>query len=59
MDWTTGVRSPTEAEVFFSSLHPDRLWGAPRFLSRGTGGKAQPMRDANHSPPSSAEVENE
>jgi len=25
----------------------------------GTGGKARPGRDADHSPPSSAEVENE
>jgi hypothetical protein len=39
-DWTTGVRSQTEAEDFSFSL-------------------CDQTRDADHSPPSSVEVENE
>jgi hypothetical protein len=60
------VRSPTVAEDFSSNpCVPDRLWGAhPASYSVGTGdsfpgGKARPGRDADHSPPSSAEVKNE
>jgi hypothetical protein len=42
---TIEVRSPSEARVFFFyPLCPDRLWGP---------------HDADHSPPSSAKVENE
>jgi hypothetical protein len=37
----------------------DRLWGPPSLLYNGYRGKARPGRDADHSPPSSAEVENE
>jgi hypothetical protein len=45
-------------------LSPDRLWGPPSLLYNGywgsfPGGKARPGRDADHSPPSSAEVVNE
>jgi hypothetical protein len=32
---------------------------SPASCTMGTGGKARPGRDADHSPPSSAEVENE
>jgi hypothetical protein len=64
-DWTIGVRSSSEAEDFSSSLcvqtgcevHP-----ATCTMGSGgpfPGGKAQPGRDADHSPPSSAEVKNE
>jgi hypothetical protein len=58
------VRSPAEAKDFFSSLCVLRLWGPPSLLYneyRGSfpGGKARPGRDADHSPPSSAKVENE
>jgi hypothetical protein len=64
-DWTTGVRSPTGAEDFYSSLcvqtgseaHP-----APCPMGTGgsfLGGKARTGRDADHSPSSSVEVENE
>jgi hypothetical protein len=49
---------------FFRPLRPDRLWGHPASYSMGTGGpfpggKARSWRDADQSPPSSAEVKNE
>jgi hypothetical protein len=54
------VRSPTEAEDFSSSLCVQTGSGAhPASYPMGTGGKARPGRDAEHSPPSSAEVKNE
>jgi hypothetical protein len=65
MDWTTGVRSPTEAEDFSSGLCVQTGSGAhPASCPMGTGGsfpggKSRPGRDAYRSPPSSAEVENE
>jgi hypothetical protein len=45
-------------------IGPDRLWGPPSLLYNGyrgpfSGGKARPGHDADHSPPSSAEVVNE
>jgi hypothetical protein len=65
MDWMTGVWSPTEAEDFSSSVCVQTGSGAhPASCPVGTegsfpGGKVQPGRDADHSPPSSAEVKNE
>jgi hypothetical protein len=56
------VRSPAEVKGFFlSPLCPDRHWGPLSSLYRGSfpGAKSRPGRDADHSPPSSAEVENE
>jgi hypothetical protein len=46
------------------SQYFSRLWGPPSLLYNGyrgsyPRGKARPGRDADHSPPSSAEVENE
>jgi hypothetical protein len=64
-DRAMGVRSPAGAEDFSSSLCVQTGSGAhPACCTRGTGGpcprgKARPGRDADHSPPSSAEVENE
>jgi hypothetical protein len=64
-DWTAGVRSPTEAEDFPSSLCVQTGSGAlPASCTVSTGGslsggKARPGRDADHSPPSSAEVKKE
>jgi hypothetical protein len=64
-DWTAGVRSPTEAEDFSSPLCVQTGSGAhPTSCTVGTGGsfpggKARPGRDADHSPPSSAEVKKE
>jgi hypothetical protein len=63
--WMTGVRSPTGAEDFSSSLCVQTGSGAhPASCSMGTGGpfpggKAQPGHDADHSPLSSAEFKNE
>jgi hypothetical protein len=52
------VRSPTGAD--FSSPCVQTGSGVhPASCPMGTGGKARPGRDADHSPPSSAEVKNE
>jgi hypothetical protein len=65
MGWTIGVRSPTGAEDFSSSLCVQTSSGAhPAPYLTGTGrpfpgGKAWPGRDADHSPPSSVEVKYE
>jgi hypothetical protein len=62
MGWTIGVRSLTGAEDFSSSPCIQTGSGAhPASYPMGTGGpfpggKARPGRDANHSPPCSAEV---
>jgi hypothetical protein len=64
-DRAIGVRSPAEAKDFSSSLCVQTGSGAhPASCSLGIGGpfpgvKARPGRDADHSPPSSAEVVNE
>jgi hypothetical protein len=63
--WTIGVRSPIGAEDFSSSPCVQTGSGAhPASYPVGTGGpfpggKARPGRDADHSPPSSAEVKTE
>jgi hypothetical protein len=60
-----GVRSPAGAKDFSCSLCVQTGSGAhPASCTMGTGVlspgvKARPGRDADHSPPSSAEVENE
>jgi hypothetical protein len=64
-DRTIEIRSPAEAKDFYSSLCVQRGSGAhPASCTMGTAGpfpgaKPRPGRDADHSPPSSAEVENE
>jgi hypothetical protein len=64
-DRAIGVRSPAGVKDFFSILSVQTSSGAhPTSCPMGTGGhfpggKAQPGRDADHSPPSSAEVKNE
>jgi hypothetical protein len=53
-------RSPTEAEDFSSSPCVQTGSGAhTASYPMGTGGRERPGRDADHSPPSSAEVKNE
>jgi hypothetical protein len=64
-DWAIGVRSPAGAKDFSSSLFVQTGSEAhPASCPMGTGGpfsggKARPGRDADRSPPSSAEVVNE
>jgi hypothetical protein len=64
-DRAIGVRSTAEAKDFSSNLCVQTGSGAhPASCTMGTGGpfsggKARPGRDADHSPPSSAEVVNE
>jgi hypothetical protein len=64
-DRAIGVRSSAEAKDISSSLCVQTGSGVhPASCTMGTGGpfpggKARPGRDAVHSPPSSAEVENE
>jgi hypothetical protein len=64
-DRATVVRSPAGAKDFSSNPCVQTGSGAhPASCTMGTGGpfsggKARPGRDADHTPPSSAEVENE
>jgi hypothetical protein len=64
-DRAIGVRSPAGAEDFSSSICVQTGSGAhPASCKMGTGdpfpvGKSRPGRDADHSPPSNAEVVNE
>jgi hypothetical protein len=54
------VRSPAGAKDFSSSLCVQTGSGAhPASCPMGTGGKARPGRDADHSPASSVYVRNE
>jgi hypothetical protein len=64
-DWSIGVRSPAGQRIFpltsvsrpaLRPTQPPVQW-VTVFLSPGV--KARPGRDADHSPPSSAEVDNE
>jgi hypothetical protein len=64
-DRPIGLRSPARAKDFSSSLCVHTGSGVrPASCTIGTGGpfsggKARPGRDADHSPPSNAEVVNE
>jgi hypothetical protein len=54
------IRTPTEAKDFSSNLCVQTGPGAhPTSCRVGTGGKGRPGCDADHSPPSSAEVKDE
>ena len=56
--WTVRGSNPGGGEIF--RTRPDRPWGPPSLLYNGyqvfPGGKVRPGRDADHSPPSNAEV---
>ena len=58
--WTVRGSSPVGGEIFRTC--PDRPWGPPSLLYSGywvfPEGKVRPGRDADPSPPSSAEVKN-
>jgi hypothetical protein len=59
-DRAIGVRSPAGAKDFSCNFCVQTGSGAhPASCTMGTRGKARPGRDADHSPPSSAEVVNE
>jgi hypothetical protein len=56
-----GVRVPVGSRIFSSPRSPDLLWGPPSLLSNGHRGALSPGvqrqgREADHSPPASAEV---
>jgi hypothetical protein len=54
------VRVPVGSRIFSSPRRPDRLWVNPTSYPMGTGGSfpgvKRPGREADHSPPASAEV---
>jgi hypothetical protein len=56
--WKVRGSNPGGSEIFRTC--PDRLWGPPSLLYNGhrlfPGGRKRPGRDADPSPPSSAEV---
>jgi hypothetical protein len=61
-DRGVGVRVPVGTRIFSSPRRPDRLWDSPSLLSIASGGALSPGvkrqgREADHSPPASAEVE--
>jgi hypothetical protein len=53
---TDGVRVPVGSRIISSPRRPDRFWGPPDLLSNGYCGVKRPGREADHSPPNSAEV---
>jgi hypothetical protein len=55
-DRGVGVRVPVGSRIFFSPRCPDRLWGPPNLLSNISPGVKRPGREADYSPPASAEV---
>ena len=54
--------NPSRSTRFYSPKRPDRLWGPPSLLLNGYRVSFPrvkwPLREVNHSPPSSAEVKN-
>jgi hypothetical protein len=59
MDWTAGVRFPAEAKkVFFSTEFTPTLGFSQPPIHWILGPLSWPGREADHSPPSSAEVKN-
>jgi hypothetical protein len=63
MGYVLHDRGSIPGRNFFSLLHrPDRFWGPPSYLSNGYQGSIAGVKrlghEADHSPPSSAEVKN-
>jgi hypothetical protein len=60
-DRGVGVRVPVGSRIFSSPSRPDGLWGPPNLLSNWYRGSLsprvkRPRREADYSPPASAEV---
>jgi hypothetical protein len=62
-DRGVGVQVPVGSNIFSSPRRPDHLWVPPSLLSKSNGyrggfcpGVKRPGREADHSPPTSAEV---
>jgi hypothetical protein len=59
-DRAVGVQIPVGSRIFSSPRHPDRLLGPPNLYPMSTGGSfpggKRPGHEADHSPPTSAEV---
>jgi hypothetical protein len=55
-DRGVGVRVPVGSTIFSSPQHPDQLRCPLSLLSNGSSGVKQPGREADHSPPASAEI---
>jgi hypothetical protein len=53
-----GVRVPVGARLISSARRPDRFWGPPWVPGALSPGVKRPGREADHSPPASAEVKN-
>jgi hypothetical protein len=53
-----GVRVPVGSRIFSSPCRPDRIWSQPNLLSNGgfSPEVKRQGREADHSPPASAEV---
>jgi hypothetical protein len=51
-----GVRVPVGSKIFSSPHRPERLWGPQNLLSSGFPGVKRSGREADHSPPTTAEV---
>jgi hypothetical protein len=59
-DWMTGIRSPAEEQDFSCSLCVQNSSEAHQACYPvGTGGKAQPGHDTDHSSPSTFKVKND
>jgi hypothetical protein len=61
LDRRVGVRVLVGSRIFSPPRRPDRLWGPPSLLSNDYQGALSPgvkrqWREADHSPPASAEV---
>jgi hypothetical protein len=59
-DREVGIRIPVRSKIFSSLRLPDRFWAHPTFYPMGTDsffpGVKRPRPEADHLPPSSAEV---